>query len=941
MLSLWSWHQLQLMKARDFFEPDMDIIYERTVDDAVNDPSTEQLLRAHSGVTKPDLEQDLLAPLFKDFTISRCPDVELQTFERAGEALADIEEQRRRARSEAAWDWRVACSLLAVAALAVLLFGNLLWLGAAVVTVAALLSVLGWCGAAVSGHVLQSFKEAALAVSWAVQRVEVGVRAVRWGKVLLKEGILPAVPHVVRRLVGDEPDSMFLPDRSSGLRTPRSAAHVVDTRAMLQLERKLGQVEYGTIAVCGPRGSGKTTLLEQCVGDAELGLLAQAPATYAPHDFLLSLSVRLCETYLSGEGYDVPEFTRLSPTRRLLRRARSRLRKLGRWSVFAVPAAALLALGLYAPARSLYTQHADSIGDTGRERGDVLRDGVVDIWQGHAVVASLCVTLAGLVWWQSRHAAWLPRLIRESWRRTGRGLGHLLQCLAALSLVLDEQIMRLDLDIGPQTLATAGLLALAWRVCVACRDSGVEFDLGRWHISLRRLFQPLAALGAFGLVLYVVDNPEIRPLLADEDNPLRMAVFMVGLALVGVGRWEPRLEEPELVTRCRNHLYRLQTIQMSGNTFNATGPAQVLTLGGSHATSVTTVPPTYPELVDSFRDLLTQIAWALHLRNTGRARDASRTVVIAIDEVDRLGSDTEALAFLGEIKAVLGVPYVYYLISVAEDVGATFVRRGLPHRGVTDSSLDDIVHVQPSTLEESRTLLAVRTDRLTEPYVRLAHALSGGILRDLMRYGIQISEMQEKSQSHELTDISRHLVLEELSETLAGFRTLLSKHQWTPETRTILSRFGTLVTCLNDPEPCPCTQAKLQTTLEEFAFGRADDDLQSALAGQLTTEAVQLIDEASAYAYFSLTLLDIFAARHFSQRATDAAVRGEGGEPERLAQARQELGISAYSARPLIDTIRVAWSLPLATADSRRIPRQSPCTMHARQVPHLPGAPTR
>ena len=65
--------------------------------------------------------------------------------------------------------------------------------------------------------------------------------------------------------------------------------------------------------------------------------------------------------------------------------------------------------------------------------------------------------------------------------------------------------------------------------------------------------------------------------------------------------------------------------------------------------------------------------------------------------MDRLGTDTQALAFLREIKAILGVPRVYYLISVAEDVGAAFVRRGLPHRDVTDSSLDDIVHVQPRT----------------------------------------------------------------------------------------------------------------------------------------------------------------------------------------------------------------------------------------------------
>ncbi|MEV8393461.1 MULTISPECIES: ATP-binding protein [unclassified Streptomyces] len=74
----------------------------------------------------------------------------------------------------------------------------------------------------------------------------------------------------------------------------------------------------------------------------------------------------------------------------------------------------------------------------------------------------------------------------------------------------------------------------------------------------------------------------------------------------------------------------------------------------------------------------------------------------------------------------------------------------------------------------------------------LAHALSGGILRDLLRYGLQIREIQDKTQSHELTDLSRHLVLEELAETFAGFRTLLSKQQRTHNTSDVLASFRTL-----------------------------------------------------------------------------------------------------------------------------------------------------
>ncbi|MFC9685618.1 hypothetical protein [Streptomyces sp. NPDC056948] len=328
--------------------------------------------------------------------------------------------------------------------------------------------------------------------------------------------------------------------------------------------------------------------------------------------------------------------------------------------------------------------------------------------------------------------------------------------------------------------------------------------------------------------------------------------------------------------------------------------------------------------MEEFRTLLKCIA-------TEKAKQG-KTVVIAIDEVDRLGTDTQALAYLSEIKAILGVPDVYYLISVAEDVGAAFVRRGLPHRDVTDSSLDDIIHVHLSTLEESRVILAKHSQALKDPYVMLAHALSGGILRDLLRYGLQIREIQDKTQSHELNDISRHLVLEELAETFAGFRTLLSKLQWTPNTSDVLASFRTLCGCLRDPSQC--TEAEMLHTLEQFAFyshatrpdTAAGDD--SAALLELSGDARQLIDEASAYAYFALTLLDIFSTKGLERRTHLAAAHGPDGGPERMADARQELGISPYRARPPIDSIRKAWSLPLARTTTGRIPRPPVCPRH-------------
>ncbi|MFJ5802980.1 hypothetical protein [Streptomyces decoyicus] len=916
---------LDAWKARwwDFCRADKFEIYERCVEAALEDPKTQRMLGKRQGVSWRSVHDQMLSTQGVRLAISQCSGEAQTAFDKACEDLEDVQEKRQTAAQGTEWPWWGVCLLVTFVILVLLSVGGILALAVAVLVVAALLFT-PFSRTAVWSNLRKSAVAAGLGVAWAVQRVDTGIRAVRWGEDLQKRGTVPVVAQMIRHMLGDDPDSLFIPGSYQGLRAPRAPAYIVDNEATRQLKRKLAQIEYGTIAVCGPRGVGKSTLLEQSVDAADFGLLAQAPASYTPHDFLLSLSVRLCEKYMRSEGYEAPELTRLSNVRRLLRRVRLRTQRLIRWSAFAVPAAALLTLGLSAPVRSLYAQYAGVVAQFAGTQTELIHDRTIEIWHGNAVGASVMVTVAGMFWWRARRAAWLPSFLGQAWTLGTFILGVVMLWVSMVRMVEDQFQKRnseLLHDIPPSTVLQFIVLFLFWMLCRRARDSSREIRVGRWYFSLKKFFQPLAALCGAMLLLMLARTPQTQAILADADNPLRLTGVVTGILLMGAGFWRPRAAEPELVTQCRHHLYRLQTTQTSTNALSA-GPADALSLGTTHTTSVSTIPPNFPELVEDFRSLLKRIA--------AQKASQGKMVVIAIDEVDRLGSDTQALAFLSEIKAILGVPYVYYLISVAEDVGAAFVRRGLPHRDVTDSSLDDIIHVQPSTLRESRTILAKRSETLKAPYAMLAHALSGGVLRDLLRYGLQIKEMQDKAQSFELTDISRHLILEELSETFAGFRTLLSKRQWIPGTSDILSAFRTLSGYLRDA--CPCAEATMQRVLEQFAFYTADERPAAVAHEELSDDAAQLIHEASAYAYFSLTLLDIFSSNGLERRLQQAAGHGLDGDPERLAEARLELGISPHSARPLIDNIRKAWSLPLSlrpAATSSRVPPPRNCSVHS------------
>ncbi|MFI8105438.1 hypothetical protein [Streptomyces sp. NPDC086023] len=859
--------------------------------------------------------------------MDQCEEEPRRAFDRAVTDLTEVRQRHANTAAESEWDWRAVWALILVAVPALLLSNGLPALGTALVVTAATFAFLYHRGTAAWFNLRQCLLAGGWAVIWAVQRIHLGRRAVQWGEAL-REVTDQSVPAVARRMLGDDPDSVLLPDDFLGLRALQEPGYLVDTEAWLQLRKKLSQTEYGTIAVCGPRGSGKSTLLRACVEKAGFGILAQAPATYTPQDFLLALSVRLCETYLRKRDRKVPEFVRLSPLVRLTRSLTAGTRRLARWSAFALPAAALLSLGLGHSVRSLFTEYAGSVTGVLGEWAGGVRDDATDIWQGRSTAASVTVAVVGIAWWALRRSTGWRQLTGLLWWVVRAGLGSALIYVCIMDVINDRQQLQPLLEAIPAgTILTAFVLLFLFGLCLAASESEEEFQLGTWKLPVKQAFERLAAVTGTGLLVYLLSDPYVSRLLADAQNPLRLAILVVGCLLFSTD-WKPRPADSLLVTRCRDHLYRLQTVQTSGHTLTS-GASQVLSLGTSHATSVSTVPLNFPELVEDFRELLAQIA-----HEEERKGD---DVVIAIDEVDRLGSEAQARAFLAEIKAILGVPHVYYLIAVSEDVGAAFTRRGLPHRDVTDSSLDDVIHVQPSTLKESRRILVERAKTLTGPYATLAHALSGGVLRDLLRYGLQIREMQEKAGSFELTDISRHLIMKELSETLAGFGILVSKHPWTPETSNVLTTFRSLVRDVR--EPCQCIGQRLRTSLERFAFHGAADPADTTTRPALLDGAREIIEEASAYVYFSMTLLDIFSTEGLERRTRRAAEQGAAGDPERLAEARRELGISPYSARMLIDSVRTAWSLPLAPTPRAGIPAPRPeeCAIHR---PHREEQPT-
>ncbi|MEU9703634.1 P-loop NTPase fold protein [Streptomyces sp. NPDC047981] len=724
--------------------------------------------------------------------------------------------------------------------------------------------------------------------------------AKRWEGDLRDNGIPPAALAVIDELMGADPHSVLLPGRYDGLRTGTGHDWVVAGEASRQLEGKLSAVEGGTIAVSGPRGAGKTTLLHEAAGEKDFSITIRVPAAYQPYDLVFLAFVKLCERFIAREGFEAPQLDRLSGFVRTRKRVRRAFRRLRRGLFFGVPAAALVALGICAAVRASWDKYNVRVRSWAVTVADWGTNNAQDIWHGRSIGAGLTVTLVGLFIWQLRKSTtWRRRILRGPVALL-RIAATCLMVGPVLSLPFDPELNRHLSKL--ENLTTFGALQ-ALSIMPLLVMSLAVFLIGTRSAGLMK--QRLWEAAGFALLLLaaliVVQSDTFQALFLDSENPVRVACFVAGLLLHRVSRWRGRPEEPGLVAKCRNHLYQLKTTQSTSATLNM-GLAGAAVLGSAHASSLASVPPNFPQLVEDLRARLAEVAEYVHLQQ-GRT-------IICIDELDRLGSEQQALQFLSEVKAILGVPRVYYLISVAEDVGAAFVRRGLPHRDSTDSSLDDILHVQPGDLAQSIAIMGKRASDLPEPYVLLAHALAGGLPRDLIRYGRRMLEMHaeissaQQSPAVELKEISGRLIVEELYDTLAGFRTLLAKQQWTHENAGWLSSYRIVIDHLR--HSLLGTTTELMGALEYLAASGAVPP--TGAPTEPPEAARQLITEASAYTYYALTLLQIFRPDDFEDRRVRASATPAGRFPY-LAEARLELTVSPHSARPLIDAARGAWSL--------------------------------
>ncbi|KAA9151019.1 hypothetical protein FPZ12_039955 [Amycolatopsis acidicola] len=296
---------------------------------------------------------------------------------------------------------------------------------------------------------------------------------------------------------------------------------------------------------------------------------------------------------------------------------------------------------------------------------------------------------------------------------------------------------------------------------------------------------------------------------------------------------------------------------------------------------------TYPEVVDAFRRFAGDVAKVL------RAEEVADRLIIAIDELDKIGDPEQAQELINDLKGIFDIPGCLFLVSVSDDAIIAFERRGLPARDAFDSAFSEMIRIEQFTPELSRDWIGSRLPGLPEPFRVLCHCLSGGLPRDLRRYVVDMLDIVDGGEAATLETVAGELVRRELARKAPAFA---------GAARNIVSS---------------APKSELIADLVALPTLHGNADL-LALAAKLTAAGEQdaaLADlgwESGSYVLFCTTIRELFTDAVTEELLSNAP----GRDPHLLAIARQQMAFDPRVSWRLLTEFRAAHDLNPATNET-------------------------
>lgn len=323
-----------------------------------------------------------------------------------------------------------------------------------------------------------------------------------------------------------------------------------------------------------------------------------------------------------------------------------------------------------------------------------------------------------------------------------------------------------------------------------------------------------------------------------------------------------------------------------------------LELGRKRSKQLAERSSTLPELVASYRDFAATVGRWFNSSHGGR-------LLICIDEVDRISRAEQAEAFINEIKAIFGIKYCRYLVTVSEDALAGFERRVIGVRPTLDSAFDEVLRLEPFTARQSLDLLRRHVVGFPDVFIVLCHCLGGGLPRDIVR---EARALLDENRGLARTDDAREWTSANSATNIRRLTASITEREIQALKRGLINRIRNL----ENADQLYGVQSLLA---DRDWPGSSTDSVLRALADLVTMnddEQNELRREVASAVYFYVTVRDVFTEK----LEIIGNWEGDSGDElsdvvDDLARVRSLLTLSPIVASRALSRIRKCLDLPL------------------------------
>ncbi|HEX7332415.1 MAG TPA: hypothetical protein VF290_13010 [Pyrinomonadaceae bacterium] len=143
-------------------------------------------------------------------------------------------------------------------------------------------------------------------------------------------------------------------------------------------------------------------------------------------------------------------------------------------------------------------------------------------------------------------------------------------------------------------------------------------------------------------------------------------------------------------------------------------------------------------LIAEYRAFASTIVYRLRQGALGRTTEHGFSVLVCVDELDKIVDFEDIRTFVRRIKAIFEVPGVYYYVSLAEDTLNELYLGPAEGKNEIDSSFDHIIRIPPVPCDIGNTIAAryLESREFPDPpqrFTRTIATLSFGVPRDILR----------------------------------------------------------------------------------------------------------------------------------------------------------------------------------------------------------------